>query len=168
VSGTEPIGCDHLDRVLADLGCGAITAVAGDARLVAGDAGTFVLLPGGDAPAAAAERAARLAEATREALADHLSWVPFVDAVVVVRPGEALAGTATAGPATAVPIDLLIGVLSEGRHLVAVTTLARIAALLADGGLGAWCATTLEEGDRIDLCSPVDATAAGPVAGGRA
>jgi hypothetical protein len=156
VSQTEPIGCDRVDRALAGLPRGALVAGAGDARLVAGDTGAFVLVPAGDAAAGAAERAARLAEATRDALADHLSWVPFVDAVVVVRPDEA-----AHGPATAVPLDLLVTVLSEGRHVIAAPTLARIAALLAGHQLGTWRATNDAADGRIDPCPPIGVVTTG-------
>lgn len=159
MSETEPIGCDRVDRVLARLRAGAVVAVAGEARLVASDAGAFVLLPADAEPTRAGEQAARLAEATRHALADHLSWVPFVDAVVVVRPGEDAGGSVTA-----VPVDLLATVLVEGPRQIADPTLARIAALVAQGRLCAWRATTAAHGGRIDPCPPADAPPAVPLA----
>jgi hypothetical protein len=161
MSETAPIGCDRVDRVLAGLHAGAVLAVSGDARLVAGGAGAFVLLPAAAEPTRAGERAARLAEATRDALADHLSWVPFVDAVVVVRPGERAGGSVTA-----VPVDLLAVVLVEGPRQIADPTLARIAALVAQGRLGAWRAATVADDGRIEPCPPVDATPAVPLPAG--
>lgn len=163
MSEIEPIGCDRVDRVLAGLTADAVVAVAGEARLVASDAGAFVLLPADAEPTRAGEQVARLAEATRHALAEHLSWVPFVDAVVVVRPGEDAGGSVTA-----VPVDLLATVLVEGPRQIADPTLARIAVLVAEGRLGAWRAATASDGGRIDPCPPVDPTPAVPVPAGPA
>ncbi len=150
MSTTGPIGSEGIDGVLRDLAPRHLIAVAGDARLVTGSAGAFVLLPAGDAPDGAAERCGRLAETTRAALAQHMGWVPFVDAVVVVRPGET-----TGVAATAVPLDLLGEVLVEGPPVIEGSTLDQIAQLVRDGALVTWRTATTGDDGKIDLCERV-------------
>ncbi len=83
-----PKSVEHIDGLLADLSPMYTIASQGSARFVAGPTGVFVLVYGGDDLGRAAELAARLAPTTRATLADHLSWVPFVDAVVVTGDGR--------------------------------------------------------------------------------
>src|SRR5215203_1949833 len=116
-----PKSVEHFDGVLADLSPMYTIASQGSARLVAGPTGVFVLVFGGDDIGWATELAARLAPATRATLADHLSWVPFVDAVVVTAQDERRSADddlPAPGPATAVPIDMLGEVLVEGRAVI--------------------------------------------------
>ena len=107
---------------------------------------------------------ARLAPTTRATLADHLSWVPFVDAVVVT-PGDGRhsanghdlnAGTG----ATAVPFDMLIEVLVEGRSVVEFAVLGLIDDLLRANALGPWRVGLAAGADKIDLCEPAADTSA--------
>lgn len=150
---------DRVARVLAALPAGRIVAGTGSGWLVMGPSGAFVVLPdpsGTSGAAAAGRRAAVLAETTRAALAEHLSWVPFVDAVVATeRDGSC-------GPeATAVPVDLLPEVLVAGPAVIDGPTLARVGELVAGGLLPPWRPVG-GEGAKIDLCAPApDATPTG-------
>jgi len=142
-------GIEAVERVLTALAPGRVLAWADPARLVVGPSGAFVVLPHGpDGPDAGA-RAAALAEATRSTLAEHLAWVPFIDAVV------ATAGDGHCGPgATAVPLDLLPVVLVEGPPVIDAATLTRIAALVDAGLVPPWRTWTTGGGAKIDLCDP--------------
>jgi hypothetical protein len=154
-----PNPADPIDRLLADLSSVYTTASQGAARFVAGPSGVFVLVSGGDDLGQAAERAARLAAVTRTALADHLSWVPFVDAVVVTAAG---AHRRPAGPAneeitvhaTAVPLDLLGEVLVEGRAVIDDAALDVIGTLVGNDALVPWRTESGPGSDKIDLCEP--------------
>jgi hypothetical protein len=125
----------------------------------------FVLDSGGDDLGQAAERAARLAAVTRTALADHLSWVPFVDAVVVTAAG---AHHKSPGPtkqeitvhATAVPLDLLGEVLVEGRAVIDDAALDVIGKLVGNDTLAPWRTESAAGSDKIDLCEPTANTTA--------
>ncbi len=104
-------------------------------RFVATTAGVFVL-------ALEADGADDTATATRLALADHLSWVPFVDAFVVVDEGAGPVVPALLdrrrrdqrAAAPLLPVDLVPRLLTEG-HAVDLATLKRIGRVLAAGRL---------------------------------
>lgn len=158
-----PKSVEHVDGLLADLSSSYTVGSQGSARLVAGPTGVFVVVIGGDDVGWAAELAARLAPATRSTLADHLSWVPFVDAVVVTdtggRRGAAVEPPATEG-ATAVPVDLLGEVLVEGRAVVELSVLDVIDDLLRADALGPWKVGIGGGPAKIDLCEPTADTSA--------
>lgn len=158
-----PRTVERIDSLLADLAPMYTIGSHGTARLVAGPTGVFVVVSGGDDVGWAAELAARLAPATRSSLADHLSWVPFVDAVVVTAPnGRRPAETDPPGPegATAVPIDLLAEVLIEGRAVVELSVLGQIDDLLRTAELSPWRVGIDAGADKIDLCEPTADTSA--------
>jgi hypothetical protein len=144
---------------------GALASLPGDfavgsldqARLVAGPAGAFVIIgyPGADpSPEAAVATINRLAADMRAALADQLSWVPFVDTLLVTSTDLEHVG----GGAAVVPIDLLHDTVYEGRAVVDERALAVIRDLLRRGQLGGWRVGLVPVGERIDLCEPQTTT----------
>jgi hypothetical protein len=160
-----PNPAEHLDELLTELAPIYTIASQGVARFVAGPSGVFVLVAAGDEPNRAAETAARLAAATRAALADHLAWVPFVDAVVVTSgdPGRRTGGEETpleSPQATAVPFDLLGEVLVEGRPMIDETALVVVNRLIRTDGLAPWRSGFSTDADKIDLCEPIADTSA--------
>jgi hypothetical protein len=156
MSPRAAIPLERIDEVLGSLPEAFVVASSGEARLVVGPPGAFVLLDGSGAAAASgpgADRAALLAVTTRTALADHLAWVPFIDAVVVT------AERSVADPsATAVPLDLLAEVLTEGPLVIDDTTIAAIAGLVAGDQLSTWRAGLSTPAAKIDLCQPTPDT----------
>lgn len=134
-----------VDRVLGSLFDQRNIGSNGSARLAVGPTGLFVVMPGIDDPMA--RIANDLAAATRESLAGYLSWIPFIDAVLVCD--QIRAGYTTL--ATVVPLDLLARVLREGSQLIDDTLLGSLLDLLHDGALDPWHA---DDGVRIDLCDP--------------
>jgi hypothetical protein len=141
-------GTERVARILAALPPGRILAGTGAGWLVVGPSGAFVVLPDPSGGNGAGRRAGALAEATRAALAEHLSWVPFVDAVVVTdRDGSCGPG------ATAVPVDLLPEVLVEGPTVIDDPTVRRVGELVAAGLLPPWHPVG-GTGAKIDLCTP--------------
>jgi hypothetical protein len=159
-----PKTVEQIDGLLAELSPMYTIASQGSARFIAGPTGLFVVVFGGDDIGRATELAARLAPTTRATLADHLSWVPFVDAVVVTPPNgrHAPAGhdlSATTG-ATAVPIDMLGEVLVEGRAVIEFAVLGLIDDLLRENTLGPWKVGLAPAADKIDLCEPAADTSA--------
>lgn len=159
-----PNPAESLDELLDELAPVYTIASQGAARFVAGPSGVFVLVWGGDDPDRAGETAARLAAATRTALADHLAWVPFVDAVVVMPAGSQ--GREGTGPplgvtqATAVPFDLLGEVLVEGRPMVDEAALEVVDRLIRTDGLAPWRPGRSADAAKIDLCEPTADTSA--------
>jgi hypothetical protein len=156
---------EHIDGLLAELSPMYTIASQGAARFIAGPSGVFVLVIGGDDVDRAAERAGRLAAATRAALADHLSWVPFVDAVVVTAPDDhrlhdVAQGVTGVAPATAVPLDMLAEVLVEGRAVIEFAALGLIDELLHGEALAPWRVGLVTGADKIDLCEPTADTTA--------
>jgi hypothetical protein len=146
-----------LDRVLRALPGGHVVASDGDARLVVGPSGAFVLVPapwpGGPAPADAGHRVHALAARTRAGLGDHLTWIPFLDPLLV-----------TAGPVvrdagvTVAPVDLLAGVLTGGPPQIDDLTVTAVDRVVRRRGLGRWRIGTGRgqvsgtDGGRIELC----------------
>lgn len=144
-----------IDEALASLPGAFAVASQGEARLVAGPSGAFVLLgvPGPAVPPNASFTLSQLAADTRSALADHLSWVPFIDTLLVRVADEG----DTRNPAV-VPLDLLRDTVCEGRQVVDDRALGAIRDLLRRGLLGGWRVGLVPTGDRIDLCDPSPAT----------
>jgi len=116
-----------LDAVLAGLPPDWAVAELGRDRFVAGPAGAFVLRPGTGDPHQDARRVVQLARVTRTGLADHLAWIPVVDALLVTRlPIDEPAG------ATIVPVGLVAPVLLEGVQPLDEDTLRRITGLMVE------------------------------------
>jgi hypothetical protein len=147
----------EIDEALASLPGQFAVASLDEARLVAGPAGAFVLtsFPGAEpTPEAAGASINRMAADIRAALADHLSWVPFVDTLVVTvgKPPS------TTGSVAVVPVDLLRDTVVEGRAVVDERALGVIRDLLRRGQLGGWRVGLVPVGERIDLCEPQTTT----------
>jgi hypothetical protein len=143
----------EIDEALASLPGEYAVGSLDQARLVAGPAGAFVLtgFPGADpSPEAAVATINRMAADLRAALADHLSWVPFVDTLLVVDTEP----VPLSGGAAVVPVDLLETTVVEGRAVVDERALTVIRDLLRRGQLGGWRVGLVPVGERIDLCEP--------------
>lgn len=114
-----------LDEILAALPDPANVAHRGGQRLVTSPGGVFVLDPGPGDVIETAQRAALAANRTRELLATHLSWVPFVDWFVV---------SAELGPDEhdVLPLDLVTATVLEG-HAVGDEVAASICNLVVRG-----------------------------------
>ena len=148
-----------VDAVVQALPAAYLVGGQDDARFVIGPTGAFVLLPGTSpvrALARDADRLHRLAEVTRDALCDHLTWVPFLDALVVTA-GDLVRSTEV----TVAPLDLLNVVLTEGPEVIDRPTLLAVRAALDAGDLDGWSpiAAIIEADARIDLCDPAEVTA---------
>ncbi len=128
-----------------------------DLRLVIGPPGAFVLSvsPSDTVPdlESLAARVSQHTASTRSFLADHLTWVPFIDAVVV---GDVTQASGT--PVTVVPLDLLRETITEGRPVISASTLSQVRHLLRRGALGNWRVGLASRGDKIDLCDPAPTT----------
>jgi hypothetical protein len=128
-----------LDDVLGDLPGSFVVAADGDARLVIGPAGAFVLLPlvpPSGYPTAfdeAAHRVRALAARTRSGLSDHLGLVPFLDPLLVST-GPLVRGLHV----TVAPVDLLADVLTGGPARIDDPTLAAVGDVVRRRGLGRW------------------------------
>ncbi|MFQ5557969.1 MAG: hypothetical protein ACE5GB_10750 [Acidimicrobiales bacterium] len=137
---TRPGVEDRLDRTLAALTGAALVGHRGSRRLVVSRAGVFVLDPALDGIPIALASAARLAADTRDLLTEHLTWVPFVDWLVVSDDGEGFEGPV-------VPHDLVASTVLQG-HAVDPGTVRRISALLESGALApSWHADLPRAGD---------------------
>ena len=147
----------NIDEALASLPGEFAVASNGEARLVAGLAGAFVMVGvGGDTgPTEAAFMVSQLAADTRSALADHLSWVPFIDTLLV-----SLSLDQTRMAPSTVPLDMVHATVCEGRQVVDDRALGVIRDLLRRGMLGDWLVGLVPTGDRIDLCDPSPASQA--------
>ncbi len=143
-----------LDRILDDLPPAFCVACQGVLRLAVGPSGVFVLssdqaraVDDGE-PLDADLVAFMLAKAagdTRNLLADHLGWGPFVDSLFVVE--QQLGRTPAA--VTTVPLDLVRSTLVEGRPAVSERQLAAVRQLLREDRFGSWAFCL--PGDTIDL-----------------
>lgn len=117
------------------------------AWFVVGTPGTYVV---GDDSSNDDGAVGRLAGQLRAALAQHLTWVPFVHALLIsdeLRPIP---------QATVVPPDMLLGVLTEGRRSLDEDTMRRIGELIGRGII-ARVAPPVEDGGgaaRIPPCDP--------------
>jgi hypothetical protein len=94
------------------------------AWFVVGTPGTYVV---GDGASHDDSEVGRLAGQLRAALAQHLTWVPFVHALLISDDLRAIPH------ATVVPRDLLLGVLTEGRRSLDDDTMRRIGELVGRG-----------------------------------
>lgn len=154
MNGKASVSLHSVDRVLSSLPSAFSVASSGEARFVLGPPGAFVLLAAGEGEDRGADRAALLAATTRTALAEHLSWVPFIDAVIVT------AGRHRAAPsATAVPLDMLAELLTEGPSVIEAAVLSSVTELIADERLSTWRPGLGLPAAKIDLCAPADTTA---------
>ena len=107
VSTTGFGSVDEVDRLLSRLDGRYQLATAEDLRMVIGPGGVFVVgMPGDDGDTS---RVAEASRRTRETIAQHLTYVPFVDAVVVD-----VTGTIPHDEVSVVPPDLLTTVF--GGH----------------------------------------------------
>ena len=91
---------------------------------------------------------------SRATIADHLSLVPFLDALVVERSPRQLPGV----PAVLVALDLLPDLLVQGPPVVPVDVVAGVRRLLTGQLLGAWRVDAAQPADTIVLCDPTQAT----------
>lgn len=148
---TDIVTSNHIDDVLGALPASTLIATSESARLVMARTGIFVIMPATIDVVACADRAHWLATETRDILATHLSWIPFVDAVVVC------AGTpdANSQAATVVPLDLLSDLLCEGVKVIDPALLRKIRALLDGENLTRWSVEQQPEAATIDLCTPM-------------
>lgn len=105
------VAAEDLDAVLAKLPASFAIGARRSARFVAGPSGAFVVLPASDDLDADAGRLLEITSATRASLADHLSWAPFLDSLLVT-PDQ----IAQPAAATVVPLDLLDEVLRDGHQ----------------------------------------------------
>ncbi|HVN50342.1 MAG TPA: hypothetical protein VMT43_02860, partial [Acidimicrobiales bacterium] len=147
VSVTHPTPIDGIDGILAELPRNWVIGHQGDARLVMGPSGAFVLVPGQADVAAAADLAQSLAHRTRAVVSHHISWVPFIDAAVVTdadRPAEVAA--------VVVPVDLLGELLIEGPPVIDRPALGVLRNLLVQGDLDGWQVGSALADVSIDLC----------------
>ena len=149
MSNTPPTSKLSLDGLLDALPDGWAVGHRQTARLVVGPTGAFVLVPSGGDLTSAAEQAHGLALRTRDAMARHLSWVPFVDAAVVTSKNEHAEVAAIL-----VPPDLLGELLIQGPPVIdrpAITVMKR---LLVSGCLDGWVTGTTSVDVKLDLCDP--------------
>lgn len=149
----------RLDEVLSSLPPLYVVAAGDDARFVAGPSGAFVLLPhldhgrNGAGISAAATRLDQLVQSTRTALCDHLSWIPFLDSLLVSE-----ADIRGPAPVTTVALDLLHDVLTEGPAVIDDASLVAIRDAVRSDGLGRWTVGSSNGAARIDLCDPAQPT----------
>ncbi len=116
-----------LDDVLSRLPDRLAVAHRGVDRLIVGPGGAFVLHPlePGEGPREVVEHAHLLAETTRDRIADYLTWVPFIDWIIVneeavdgisVLPASLVGTTVMEGHSIPVPVaDELHRHISLGR-----------------------------------------------------
>ncbi len=142
---------DGIDHILAELPPPWVIGWSDQCRLAIGPSGAFVLMPAQVDLAGAADRAQNLALQTRTLLAQHISWIPFIDAAVVTvanrRPEPAMS-------AIVVPVDLLGELLMEGPPVIDQPALAVMRGLLVDQALGGWREGSAPADVSIDLCEP--------------
>ena len=122
---TDP---DDLDQVLAALPEGFTVRPLGAARFVLGPTGAHVVaLDDGsrDAP----ETLAHIAGLVRDALADRVTWVPFIHAMLVTE------RTDPCPPATRVPPVLMPGALLDGPTTLDGPARQRLVEAVASGVL---------------------------------
>jgi hypothetical protein len=148
-----------IDEALASLPSDYAVASYGDSRLVIGPSGAFVLVAAQTAEdrTSAATTLEQLAARTRSALADHLSWVPFID-TLVVAPAHQVKRTVNG----VVPVNMLLETICEGRPQVDERALGVVRDLLRRGQLGSWRVGLVPSSDRIDLCDPAPQTTTRP------
>jgi hypothetical protein len=156
VSDAGHLNHSGLDDAIAALPSACIVAHQGEARLVIGPSGAFVLLAThGDRVTieATAHRLADLVLTTRNALCDHLTWVPFVDALLVTS-----ADAPHDVDVTVVPGDLVHDVLIEGPTVITLGTLNAIRETLRTGRLDGWQVGSPSSSAAINLRDPARPT----------
>ena len=118
------------------------------AWFVVGTPGTYVVSDGASHDDG---EIGRLAGQLRATLAQHLTWVPFVHALLISEDLRAIP------QATVVPRDLLLGVLTEDRRSLDEDTMRRIGELVGRGII-AQVSPPVEEADaaaaRMPPCDP--------------
>ena len=119
---TPDVTIADLDDALSQLPAHFVIGQLDDARLVVGPTGCTVLLAQASGPAPE-HTSSELAQQTRLSLADHLSWVPFVDALVVTAEGNI-------GSIVSVELDLLVDLLTDGPTILDDATAQRLAELV--------------------------------------
>ncbi|CAN5693411.1 hypothetical protein BH24ACT3_BH24ACT3_07970 [soil metagenome] len=119
-----------IDELLSSLPGPYVVAELDRYRLVAGPSGAFVLTSDADDPCEPATSLLQMAAVTRRCLSDHLTWVPFLDPLLVVGDGGI-----PHHEVTAVPTDLLYEVLVADRPLLDRETLDRLTELIDEGRL---------------------------------
>jgi hypothetical protein len=128
-----------------------LVASQGEARLVVGPTGAFVLLDadGSTRPVPeAAQRLTQLTRLTRAALCDHLAWVPFLDALLITSSTDDLTADVSCAP-----LDLVQATMTEGPPVIPSDTLNVIREAVRANGLDGWAAGA-PGSLRIDLCDP--------------
>jgi len=144
------IALHELDAVLADLPTSHIVAHRPSARLVVAPVGCFVLVPVADDVADAVRRSNALAHSARTAIADHVPWVPFVDALAVGARTTHDDGRID----SFVPVDLLRHLLTAGPTVVEPKAVACVRRLLADERLDGWMPDPDRADATIQRCDP--------------
>jgi len=109
---------DALKSVLADLPAGFRAAPVGVSWFLAGPTGTFLVAAEEDLDDPV--QVGRLATQVRTVLAQHLTWVPFVHALLVSDKNV------TVHKATVVPTDMVRVALTDGRVTIEAATLEKI------------------------------------------
>jgi hypothetical protein len=108
------VPADQIDAVLSVLPNTYSTIGLGEARLVVGPTGVFVVSPTGDNVQQTADDLVQRAVGLRTELAQRMSLVPFIDALVIVGDGGERPFAATG-----VPLDLLAATITQGPDLLA-------------------------------------------------
>ncbi len=121
-------GPDDLDRILDQLPARFVVRAIGAAWFVLGPTGAHVVALD-DGTDAAPRALAMLASVTRSALAEHVAWVPYVDAFLVTERER------PCPPATRVPPRLVRGSLINGPAVLAPTDLSRLVGCVEAGVL---------------------------------
>lgn len=147
MSMTHTVSLEQIDLVLGGLPSSHIVGSAAASRLVLGPSGAFVLLPDAGEDFARDAAANHLAIATRENLAEHLRWVPFIDALLITAEDRA-----PQARATVVTLDLLPSVLLDGPLVIDAQACRTVGSLLHSGGLSGWSAGLPTGDGSIDLC----------------
>lgn len=148
----DPLGTG-IDEVLDGLPPEYVIGGRGDARLVVGPSGAFILMAAHDDTEQMASLLHQLTAATRNALCDHLTLVPFLDSIAVTS-GEPPRTTSV----PVAPLDLLSDMLTQGPAVIDATTLCSIRETVRTGKLDGWNVGTGAAGDKIDLCDPTPQT----------
>ena len=142
---------DGIDHILAELPSSWLVGWLDQCRLVIGPSGAFVLIPAQVDLAGAADRAQDLALQTRTVLAQHISWIPFIDAAVVTaadRPPQPR-HVRHRGPGR--PAGRAV---DGGPPVIDQPALAVMRTLLVDEALAGWRVGSAPTDVRIDLCEP--------------
>ena len=117
-----------LDQVLATLPAGFTVRPVGAARFVLGPTGAHVVALDNGAPHAP-DTLAHIANLVRDALAQQVTWVPFVHAMLITE------RTDPCPPATRVPPVLMPGALVDGPRTLDDHARLRLVEAVASGVL---------------------------------